>query len=301
MPNRKIIGEPYRYGYQGQEVDDETGKPAFQLRLYDPRINRWLTTDPAGQHASPYLSMSNNWVNSVDPNGGWDTKWGQFWAWVGNGFKGERFTSDYGGDKKYGIGIDQGDTGTFLAFNKSGLNAVNSNFEGYASFGSDPSILSAGFNGSFSEYEPNFFGRIEDDLNNSSGIKSTIGSAVYNTLDDVYVFGTSFDLLSPNNQPQRLNGSVVVRGSSEGIESGLNGMMTLGTFGRIKKPTLNMGQFNSKFKGIITRTFKTSKVKGIILKNMNRMHKYWGQGMKGYLGYGKTIIGAAETLVNSDD
>ena len=73
MPNRNIVGD-YRYGYQGEysEKDEETGKPAFQLRLYDPRINRWLTTDPVGQHASPYMSMSNNWANSVDPDGGKD-------------------------------------------------------------------------------------------------------------------------------------------------------------------------------------------------------------------------------------
>ncbi|QKX03540.1 hypothetical protein HN014_00960 [Aquimarina sp. TRL1] len=302
MPNRNLQGD-YRYGYQGEfaETDPETGKPAFELRLYDPRINRWLAPDPYGQYHSPYVGMGNDWINGVDPDGGYKTKWGQFWGWVGNGFKGERFTTDFGGDKKYGISIDQGDTGTFLAFNKSDLNAVNSNFEGFGYFGVDQSILNSPFTGSFSEYKPNFFGRIEDDLNNSSGIKSTIGSAIYNTLDDAYVFGTSFDLLSPNNQPQRLNGTVVVRGSSEGIESGLNGMMTLATFGRIKKPTLNMGQFNSKYKGIITRTFKTAKIKGIILKNMNRFHKYWGQGMKGHLGYGKTIIGTVEGIINNDN
>ncbi|WP_340077904.1 RHS repeat-associated core domain-containing protein [Leptobacterium sp. I13] len=64
----------YRYGYQGDfaETDPETGKPAFELRLYDPRINRWLTTDPAGQYHSPYLSMGNNWVNRIDPDGGFD-------------------------------------------------------------------------------------------------------------------------------------------------------------------------------------------------------------------------------------
>jgi RHS repeat-associated protein len=71
MPNRNVTGD-YRYNYQGQEKDSETGKEAFQLRLYDSRINRWLTTDPAGQHHSPYLSMSNNWVSVVDPDGGCD-------------------------------------------------------------------------------------------------------------------------------------------------------------------------------------------------------------------------------------
>jgi RHS repeat-associated protein len=75
MPNRQIIGgQPYRYGYQGEfaETDPETGKPAFQLRLYDPRLNRWLSPDPMGQYASPYMSMGNNPVSRVDPDGGED-------------------------------------------------------------------------------------------------------------------------------------------------------------------------------------------------------------------------------------
>ena len=73
MPNRQLVGgEPYRYGYQGEfaETDPETGKPAFELRLYDPRINRWLTPDPYGQHFSSYLAMGNNPVNGIDPDGG---------------------------------------------------------------------------------------------------------------------------------------------------------------------------------------------------------------------------------------
>ncbi len=75
MPNRQIINrEPYRYGYQGDyaETDPETGKPAFELRIYDPRINRWLTVDPYGQYDSPYMSMGNSWLNRVDPDGGCD-------------------------------------------------------------------------------------------------------------------------------------------------------------------------------------------------------------------------------------
>ena len=69
MPNRNVQGN-YRYNYQGQELDKETGKVAFELRLYDPRINRWLTTDPKGEFASPYLAMGNNWINKIDPDGG---------------------------------------------------------------------------------------------------------------------------------------------------------------------------------------------------------------------------------------
>ncbi len=71
MPNRQIInGEPYRYAYQGQEKDPETGKEAFQLRLWDARIGRWLTTDPKREFSSPYLGMGNNPLNKIDPDGG---------------------------------------------------------------------------------------------------------------------------------------------------------------------------------------------------------------------------------------
>ncbi|MFN5073468.1 MAG: RHS repeat domain-containing protein [Cyclobacteriaceae bacterium] len=64
----------YRYGYQGQfaEHDDETNWNHFELREYDAVIGRWLVPDPMRQHSSPYLSMSNNPVNSVDPDGGLD-------------------------------------------------------------------------------------------------------------------------------------------------------------------------------------------------------------------------------------
>jgi len=69
MPGRNIVGD-YRYDYQGQEKDRETGKNAFTLRLYDARINRWITPDPYGEFYSPYLAMGNNWLNRIDPTGG---------------------------------------------------------------------------------------------------------------------------------------------------------------------------------------------------------------------------------------
>lgn len=65
----------YRYGYQGQEKDPETNWYAFQLRMYDGRIGRWMTTDPAGQYYSPYLAMGNNPGNGTDPDGGKFLDW----------------------------------------------------------------------------------------------------------------------------------------------------------------------------------------------------------------------------------
>jgi RHS repeat-associated protein len=70
LPGRNSMSD-YRYAFQGQELDKETGMEAFQLRLWDGRIGRWLNPDPMGQYASPYLGMGNNPVNGVDRNGGW--------------------------------------------------------------------------------------------------------------------------------------------------------------------------------------------------------------------------------------
>ncbi|GAB4519427.1 MAG: hypothetical protein Tsb004_30480 [Allomuricauda sp.] len=81
MPNRTLLGpEGYRYAFQGQEKDPETGKEAFQLRLWDGRIGRWLTTDPYGQYNSPYIGMGNDPINGIDPDGGWKSKLGA-WLW----------------------------------------------------------------------------------------------------------------------------------------------------------------------------------------------------------------------------
>ncbi|CAM1340839.1 RHS repeat-associated core domain-containing protein [Tenacibaculum amylolyticum] len=80
MPNRNIEGE-YPYAYQGQEKDTETGMEAFELRLWDARIGRWLNPDPKKQFKNPYLGIGNDPVNSIDPDGGFKKKW---WANIVN-------------------------------------------------------------------------------------------------------------------------------------------------------------------------------------------------------------------------
>jgi len=75
IPDRQITRERYRYGYQGQfaEKDEETGWNHFELREYDPVVGRWLVPDIFKVHWSPFLSMNNNPVNLVDPDGGCET------------------------------------------------------------------------------------------------------------------------------------------------------------------------------------------------------------------------------------
>ncbi len=71
MQDMNSSAENYRFGYQGEfaEEDKETGKHQFQLRLYDSRLGRWSTIDPANQYHSPYLGMGNNPISGVDPDG----------------------------------------------------------------------------------------------------------------------------------------------------------------------------------------------------------------------------------------
>ncbi|TAH03206.1 MAG: hypothetical protein EAZ15_03565 [Sphingobacteriales bacterium] len=70
-------GVTYRYEYQGAyaEKDPITGFNNFDLRMYDGRKGRWLSTDPNAQYYSPYEGMGNNPVSSVDPDGGETTDW----------------------------------------------------------------------------------------------------------------------------------------------------------------------------------------------------------------------------------
>ena len=83
MSGRNSIGTTiYRYGYQGQysEMDNETGYNSFDLRMYDANDGRWLCPDPFHQFHSPYMAMGNNFINGVDPDGGWFWEGeGTFW------------------------------------------------------------------------------------------------------------------------------------------------------------------------------------------------------------------------------
>ena len=62
VPNRHASSAAYRYGFNGMEKDDELKGEGnsydFGMRMYDPRINRWLKTDPLDKkypYDSPYI------------------------------------------------------------------------------------------------------------------------------------------------------------------------------------------------------------------------------------------------------
>ncbi len=147
MPSRNSLDASiYRYAFQGQEKDPETGKEAFELRLWDSRIGRWLSADPYKQHVSPYLGMSNNPIVRIDADGGFDTWIGAFLYRLFNGGGGEIFENDsgqFGIDRTgvegvegveliYGFDWERNLDGNFQLFNESDVT--------FAQFGADPAI-----------------------------------------------------------------------------------------------------------------------------------------------------------------
>jgi RHS repeat-associated protein len=81
MPGRNNNSESYRFGFNGMEKDDElkgnSNSYDFGARLYDSRLGRWLSKDPASRKYpghSPFIYVRNNPVLRIDPNGEWDVE-----------------------------------------------------------------------------------------------------------------------------------------------------------------------------------------------------------------------------------
>jgi RHS repeat-associated protein len=78
QPGRSYVktGGGYRYGFSGKEKDDEVKGAGNQIdygmRIYDPRIGRFLSTDPLSSKypgLTPYQYASNRPVDGVDQDG----------------------------------------------------------------------------------------------------------------------------------------------------------------------------------------------------------------------------------------
>ena len=70
------LSSDYRYGYGGKENDNEIKGEANSLdygaRIYDPRVGRWMSTDPKESdmpYESSYSAMGNNPIYFIDPDG----------------------------------------------------------------------------------------------------------------------------------------------------------------------------------------------------------------------------------------
>ena len=76
MPGRSQSANGYRYGFQGQEKDDEIkgggNSINFKFRMYDPRLGRFFAVDPlAAKYAynSPYAFSENRLIDAIELEG----------------------------------------------------------------------------------------------------------------------------------------------------------------------------------------------------------------------------------------
>jgi RHS repeat-associated protein len=76
MPNRNGSDNSYRYGFQGQEKDDEVkgaGESVnYKYRMHDPRIGRFFAVDPLTDSYpwnSPYSFSENRVINAIELEG----------------------------------------------------------------------------------------------------------------------------------------------------------------------------------------------------------------------------------------
>jgi RHS repeat-associated protein len=77
VPNRHGSSDSYRYGFQGQEKDDEIKGEGnsinFTYRMHDPRVGRFLSRDPLASSYpwnSPYSFSENRVIDMIELEGG---------------------------------------------------------------------------------------------------------------------------------------------------------------------------------------------------------------------------------------
>ena len=76
VPNRHASSNSYRYGFQGQEKDDEIKGEGnslnYTFRMHDPRVGRFLSLDPLAPqypHNSPYVFSENRVIDGIELEG----------------------------------------------------------------------------------------------------------------------------------------------------------------------------------------------------------------------------------------
>jgi len=76
LPGRHANTSNYRYGFQGQELDNEIkgegNSHNFAYRMHDPRVGRFFSTDPLTKeypHYSPYSFSGNKVIDHTEREG----------------------------------------------------------------------------------------------------------------------------------------------------------------------------------------------------------------------------------------
>ena len=72
IDSRTYTATTYRYGFNGKENDKETGEQDYGMRIYDPRIGRFLSVDPISNNYpwyTPYQFAGNKPIWAIDLDG----------------------------------------------------------------------------------------------------------------------------------------------------------------------------------------------------------------------------------------
>ncbi len=179
----------HKFQFQGQEKQDEFGLnwTSFDLRNLDVQLGRWHSVDPYSQHNSPYISMGNNPIIRVDPDGGFD--------WIKN-----EETNQNVWDEDV---TSEEDTPDGFSYVGASIKDVYKDFGDNAAwydFWSEADIDFNNWGGEVLEYEPDFWQRQEEG--------NFLQQALYRTADGVYLFGQTFNPFDTNDT--HLSGEVAV-------------------------------------------------------------------------------------------
>jgi RHS repeat-associated protein len=147
-----LAGNPsYNYGYNGKELQKETGWSDYGWRQYMPDLGRWNSIDPLAEaytNHSPYAYVMNNPVMFFDPNGMLSQGFmdqimgspsGTTWYNTGMGFTSDgghsmdydgntvNWGNDYTTNLLAGIGINYsgGSSGGSLVGSEGGMETIN--------------------------------------------------------------------------------------------------------------------------------------------------------------------------------
>lgn len=109
MQTGRYGGEDYRYGFQGQEADDEIkgegNSVNFEYRMHDPRLGRFFAIDPLAHSFpwnSPYAFSENNVIHCIELEGLEKVPVNEIWDFTKSGVT---VSASYYKDIGFGVGL----------------------------------------------------------------------------------------------------------------------------------------------------------------------------------------------------